>query len=391
MVRAAHHGAIAASPARYTADGLVFSVATTDDDRDIRELLHSNPIPGWVTLSYEREPDYFLGAGVEGDVHQSVLAREAATGRVVGLFSRSEQDAFINGVPARLGYLGQLRVAPAYRRRVRRLRQGFEACRRLLHDGGTVPFYLTSVVEANAPARRILTAGLPGLPTYRELCGFSTFVVRTSRRGHYRPKPNQPIIRHATPADFASLASLLRRNYRRYQCAPVWDETALRSPTRCRGLSAEDFLIAEVEGKPVGCAALWDQRAFKQHVVRAYDSRLPRWRGLLNVLTGVAGLPRLPAVGAVLSQMYLSHLAVDDDDPEVFVSLATVARHEAARRGAETLLVGMSENHPLRNRLRRRFRHLEYRSILYLVHWDDGQRAATALDGRPVHVELATL
>jgi len=43
-----------------------------------------------------------------------VVAREP-TGRPVGLFSRSERTAFVNGVPARVGYLGQLRLDAAYR------------------------------------------------------------------------------------------------------------------------------------------------------------------------------------------------------------------------------------------------------------------------------------
>lgn len=388
MVRATPQGAVAASLPRFAADGLDFTVAAPGDEPAIRALLRSGPIPGWVTLAYEREPDYFLGAGIEGDMHQAVIAREAKTGHVVGLFSGSERDAFLNGRVQRLGYLGMLRVDPAYRGQLRRLRHGYEACRRLLHARGAAPFYLTSIIAANTRARRLLTAGLPGLPIYRELCGFSTFVLGTSRSGRERAAPR---VRRAMPADLAVVVALLQRNYRRYQCAPYWDEPALRSAERCRGLAAGDFLIAETGGGPVGCVALWDQRAFKQHVVRGYDPRLARWRRMVNLFAPATGLPRLPPVGTPLSQIYLSHLAVDGDQPEVFSSLLQAARQEAARRGGESLLIGLSDRHPLRKRLGREFRRLEYQSLLYLVHWEDGAEAAAALDDRPVHVELATL
>jgi hypothetical protein len=35
--------------------------------------------------------------------------------------------------------------------------------------------------------------------------------------------------------------------------------------------------------------------------------------------------------------------------------------------------------------------HIEYRSILYLVHWEDGADAVELLDRRVPHVEVATL
>lgn len=162
-------------------DDWVFEVAGAEHDATLRELLRAQPIPGWVTLSYEREPNYFLAAGIEGDVHDTLLARAASDGRVVGMFAHSEREAFVNGRVVRLGYLGQLRLDPAYRNSIRRLRAGFEACHRLLCDRGRAPLHLTSIIESNARARRLLLAGLPGLPTYRELCRFSTLVLPTSQ------------------------------------------------------------------------------------------------------------------------------------------------------------------------------------------------------------------
>jgi hypothetical protein len=64
---------------------------------------------------------------------------------------------------------------------------------------------------------------------------------------------------------------------------------------------------------------------------------------------------------------------------------------EAARRGLEHVTLGFAENHPLLNPLERRFRHLKYRSQLYLVHWDAQDPPIVPFDNRPVHVEPATL
>ncbi|HET9552787.1 MAG TPA: hypothetical protein VFP50_07455, partial [Anaeromyxobacteraceae bacterium] len=141
--------------------------ARPGDEPALRRLLRESPFAGAVSLSLEREPDFQLAAAVEGDRHDVVVAR-APDGRVEGLASRSVRTAWVNGRPARLGYLGQLRAGAGGRGRVRLLRHGFrllDAARR----PDELPFDLTSIVSDNLPARRLLEAGLPGFPTYRPL------------------------------------------------------------------------------------------------------------------------------------------------------------------------------------------------------------------------------
>ena len=50
-------------------------LANQSDDPDIRHLLATNPVPGQVTITYEREPDYFLGCGTMGHFYQIVVGR----------------------------------------------------------------------------------------------------------------------------------------------------------------------------------------------------------------------------------------------------------------------------------------------------------------------------
>src|SRR5688500_16082267 len=94
-----------------------FDLATPDDDPAIRRLLATNPVPGHITLSYEREPDYFAGCGTMGHFWQVLVAREEETGRVVGLACRATRPLFVNGQVEEVGYLSQLRVDNAYRGR----------------------------------------------------------------------------------------------------------------------------------------------------------------------------------------------------------------------------------------------------------------------------------
>jgi len=368
---------------------LRFELVTAHNEWAVRRLLRETPVPGWITLAYEREPDYLLGTALEGTLQQTVLARTVEDGTLVGTFSRSERLAFVNGEPRPLGYLGLLRLRDRFRGRTRYLREGYEACRRFLHDPVRTPYYVTSIIESNATARRVLEAGLPGLPTYRPWQAFSTLALPCRSRPGSVPRGLRIV--PGSPELVGDIAACLQRNYARYALAPYWTAEDLASTERCRGLRPQDFCVAVRRDRVVGCLALWDQRAFKQHVVRGYAPRVERWRRSINLAARLLALPRLPDPSAALAEAVLSHAAIDGDDPAVLLALIVAARAEACRRGLEVVTLGLAQRNPMLRAVRRSFRHLEYRSILYLVHWDDGRSAAAALDDRPAHLESATL
>jgi hypothetical protein len=49
-------------------------LATPTDDAALRQLLRDNPMPGNISLSYEREPSYFLAARVDGPLSQTIIS-----------------------------------------------------------------------------------------------------------------------------------------------------------------------------------------------------------------------------------------------------------------------------------------------------------------------------
>ncbi|MFL6258063.1 MAG: hypothetical protein ACJ76Y_00005, partial [Thermoanaerobaculia bacterium] len=189
----------------------------------------------------------------------------------------------------------------------------------------------------------------------------------------------------------AEVADCLARNRRRYQAAPFFSAAELLSPERSRGLTPEDFRLAVRDGHVVGCLALWDQSGFKQVVVRGYAPRLARWRPWINRLSPVLGTPRLPDPGEQLPHAYISHIAIDNDDPEIFKALVEAAYAEARVRGYAYVVIGLAAGHPWLPWLERRFRPRRYESVLYTVDWGEGAEAIEALDGQLPHVEAALL
>jgi len=338
---------------------------------------------GWVSLSLEAEPDASLALEIEGERHTTVLVRERAGGALLGMGSRSVRRVYYDGQIARLGYLGRLRAAGG-RRGLARLAAGFaaiEASRR----SDELDFDLTSVVADNSAARRLLERGVRGLPSYRELCSLSTFLVPTGGRFQRTAR-----VRAAADPELGEIAAHLDACQRELQFAPVWTEADLRSGARCRGLAPGDFLVLRQAGELVGCAAIWDQRAFKQVVVRGYAPLLARTRPVVNLALRGLGQPRLPRAGETLAIAHLSHLAVRDWDPEIAAELIAAARARAAERGLNLLALGATESHPLRP-LFARLPAREYRSTLYCVQAPHKPVRGDALGGRIPHVEVATL
>src|SRR5437867_1123160 len=117
---------------------IAFDLATPDDDAGLRALLRDNPMPGAISLTFEREPCYFRAANIEGDFHQTLVARAKGDGPIVGMVSRSARRMFVNGCVQPVGYMNQMRIAPAYGRGMylaRGVSQAY-AVFRMLHDDG---------------------------------------------------------------------------------------------------------------------------------------------------------------------------------------------------------------------------------------------------------------
>ena len=92
-----------------------FGVAHPADDAEIRRLLARNPMPGLVTVAFEREPSYFLGHGVMGDRCETLTATDRDTGRLAAIMCLAAADRYVSGRVRSVGYVGQIRVDSRYR------------------------------------------------------------------------------------------------------------------------------------------------------------------------------------------------------------------------------------------------------------------------------------
>jgi hypothetical protein len=334
--------------------GLTFDLTGAEDDASISDLLAQSDLPGWISLSYRSSP------GAHGMLHpqavsQTLVGRGA--GGLAGMVTRSTYPGFLAGHVQDLSYLGHFRVAPFARRRLKLLRQAFDA----FHDRFGAGWSFASLVDDNIPAKRLLTSGLPGFPRFVPVGQFKTVVLRSL-------KPAKMVmVRTALPKDMPQVAAFHHALAR--SLAPVLTAEDL-AQDRWLGLAPQDVLIAERAGKLVGFVALWDQRHFRQIRVTSYRRPLSALRGLVNLLGPLTGCPHLPDVGKDLALGYLSFLSVQPGDHDTALRLVEAARRLAGARGLQSVALGLGADDPLLHRLRPRA--ATYGSCIYTVSWQDG-------------------
>src|SRR2546428_10079194 len=94
------------------------------DDAAIRRLLRANPMRGKVSLTFEREPDYFQSSGIADAEDQTIVAFDGE--KLVCMGRASVRRLYLNGHPRRVGYLSELRLDHSAQGRSGILQRGYQ-------------------------------------------------------------------------------------------------------------------------------------------------------------------------------------------------------------------------------------------------------------------------
>ncbi len=370
------------SPAEFT-----FELATPVDDPAIRRLLATNPVPGSISTTYEREPDYFLGCGTMGHFCQVIVARHQPTGEIAGVASRTTRPLFINGQVVEVGYLSQLRVDRRFQGRWL-VSQGFHYLSQL-HTDRRVAGYITTIIEGSDTAAGLLVERpRPHFPTFRPVGRLWTMALVLRRP---KPLPASPYqIGPGSAAELPEIIALLQQHGPGKQFFPVYTEADFGGNPPTRGFRPEDFILARRHGQLAGVLGLWDQSTYKQTVVHGYGGALGRFRPLYNLGLQLMGALPLPAPGERIRYIFASFICAADNNPDIFGPLLRQAYNLAGQRGYAYLMVGLMEGDPLLA-VARRYLHIPYHSRLYAVAWDNEATWVGQLDSRPLYLEVAAL
>ena len=360
---------------------LSFKPATAEDDADLKALCRDNPMDSWVRVSMEREPSFFNAERLWPDSLPVIVRDRSRHDLAAGMWYAGVLPSFVNGREARCAYLGGLRIAAGYRHKPRFLRAGYQSiCALGPQSLGTPDFWFTSIADENAAAKRLLEAGLRGLPRYRPAGSLHTLAIG-ARQG-----VRHGLLRPATPRDLPALIEFYNRQSKNHQFAPVLSQAWLASVSKV--LSVEDFLVLADGDTIRGCLAVWDQRSFKQTVVQGYRFPLQYLRRPWNWLSYLRRTIPLPAAGCQLDSAFIAFFALDPNH----ANLAAAVIQDALARlddGVVAGLLGLSVDNPLHQSITESLQPQVYGTTIYTLEWPDS--APPAVDDRPVQPEIAML
>ena len=321
--------------------GARFSVATETDDADIRRLFRESPMAGRISLTFEYEPSWLADTNDPEQTKRTIIARDGGPLACVGYCANRLR--YVNGDGAASGVSWRTSVGARIMRGVLILCGAVTRCFTKWNERRRRISTLQALLRINVPARRFLERGLPGMPRYEFIGEFVTLLL-AARAGN--------------------TARVIGGKEHQYQFAPCWKKAE---------------------------PSLWDQRGFKQTVVRGYSRGLALMRPLMNFAAPIRGTPRLPAVGETVANAFVCNMGAVPDEERGLVALIAGLRTEAARRGIELLTLGFAADDRRLGWVQRRFRCHEYRSRLYVVRWPALGGAASELDGRVLAPEVALL
>jgi len=351
-------------------DRYIFESARPEDAGEILEILEDIDFKGKISLTFTRRPDPIASFQREGKRVDVVVSRDVREGRITAVAAASLNRMYFNGEPADIGYLFGLRVRKEYRRRYLLLPRGFDHLFGL-HRDCPVPLYITTILEENTTARKLLEKRRPSMPVYAYSGDYETYALVTGGRAR---EASGFRFRRAERPDLPALLAFLEEQGRRFQFFPVLEAADLDDPVTTPGIE-DFFLLLDPDDRILAAGAVWDQRAIKQYV-------LTRYGGIYRFLRPVSGIfplfgyPKLARPGSVLNYFTLAFWAVRDDRPEAFLRFL---RHVSQQtRRYDYFVVGVHRRHPLRATLRAR-PHLLYPARMYRVTPRDR--------GEPPHVD----
>jgi GNAT superfamily N-acetyltransferase len=314
--------------ARSSLSSLVVRAAKSSDNEALLALVRRCPMQADISLTIEREPDFFALSRARGDTHTFIAEIDGA---LAGCLSAWRRTAWLGGRPADICYVGDLRVSPEHRRRGVARQMGI-AMRDFQGELPVVP-YLLATGDGNTAVAPVAAAfGAVGQPIAR-LTSWQLLPVMRLKIGAGMN------IGAAEARDAGELVRLLDDFYQSRDFAPVFRDGGLeRLIGSSPGAQLSDYLVARRRGRIVAAIGVWDASAVKRTRVVG----MPLWlRGLCALGRGasrVAPLPPFPRRGAVLHFRYIRHAVFAPGERQALANLVRWAVNAARDRGEHFVL-----------------------------------------------------
>ncbi len=274
--------------------------ATPEDNDALIELQRKCPQGTSLVLVMERSPDYFARPHSFEDGHTYVAT---AAGDIVGVVEFAVRELDVRGVPVKALYEFSLGVDPLSRRKgVATALHG--AVEEYARQNGVDLIHL-NIIEGNEPSMRL--AGSLG---FKRAGAFKIYLMMVYEERGLNPGSR---VRRAEVEDLEAVSALINETYRGYDFFKPYTWSSLMDYVeRLPGFSLDDLYVIEDERGIRACLGYWEYDRVLQFIVEGLTLRHKALATLMGVLGVFMNVPRIPALGEKVSQVFLTPIAYRD-------------------------------------------------------------------------------
>ncbi len=367
-------------------NNIQFTFGTEADDSELRAVIRRIPMEGSISLTFGREPSFLAAAKTGSLKSETIVGRKAPSSSIIGFGERSLRKVYMNGEEKTIWYLHTLRILPK-ERNARALLRGYQYFHSLPNES-SAPYFLTTILDDNITAKKILESGRAGMPSYTRVGTLQTYLIPLRTRKKIRT--TSPEIGRASHLSISSAYSCLDSYNKGYSLAPRYDIPDLLGVSGILpAFNPENLYTFSFEGKVAGTLGVWDQQSFKQSIVASYSPRMKILRSVYNAQSYFSGSPYLPKTGNQIRMIYACLLSVMGNDTAIFGELLDQVINDWSGIGHDWLVVGLLSGSPLERVVHKKSAR-QISSGVYLVHWKEDELVFPDRFGK-IHLEVATL
>ena len=311
-------------------------LATEQDSDVLCRLLEDSPMDGEISITLERQPNYFYAAHVQCSDPLIIVASNESSRTVGGVFAAGTRPVYVNGSLTDIRYLSDMRISPSFRKGLL-MPRGFKYLKQNILKKDE--YAQTLVLTENKSALKLLTSQRANLPYYHSAGDYNCYAISTQQKINI--SSNSLNIRRANCHDLDAMQLFFDEEAKTKQFYPYYDFSELKQSAYYRDIAIHDFFLAFEKDKLAGIAGLWDQTQFKQIRVQKYSKGLSIFRPIYNLIAPWYSGIKLPKVGSIFNYLYLHSIVCRNNSPEILRTMLKAIFSELSSLDFSYVMLGL--------------------------------------------------
>jgi len=304
-----------------------YRLATQLDNKQLLELTAATSMQGDICLLIDRKPDFFTLLEKRGQTKVFVAQEQD---RIIGSLSVSCQSVYVDGKVLPVQYIGDFKVYESYRNKGIGLKLCDEMAEYVISAGSDLAFL--NVAKGNNKPLSFFR-NRPNIPDFDHI---GTFHIHQFIGKRNKSISRGPMIKKSEATK--AVIRFLNEHYCQYELGNVITKESIEK---------SDIFIIEDQEAIRGVICLTDTMPYKQNIVMKLSWKMKTLLKLLNLLSGILGISRMPLPGEPVKMMYIKYLAVTHHEKEIVRLLVDHARNIIYDKGYSFVSIGVHEKDPL--------------------------------------------